>query len=38
MHRFGYPSLKKLAEAGNKLVAEGVGMVNTYRDVATYGA
>ena len=38
VHRFGYPSLRKLAEAGNKLVAEGVGMVETYRDVANYGA
>ena len=38
VHRFGYPSLKKLAEAGNKLVAEGVGMVEAYRDVANYGA
>ena len=38
VHRFGYPSLKKLAEAGNKLVAEGVCMVETYRDVANYGA
>ena len=37
VHRFGYASLKKLAEAGNKLVAEGVGMVEQYRDVANYG-
>lgn len=37
VHRFGYPSLAKLAEAGNKLVAEGVGMVETYKEVATYG-
>ncbi len=37
VHRFGYASLAKLAEAGNKLVAEGVGMVEKYREVATYG-
>ena len=37
VHRFGYPSLAKLAEAGNKLVAEGVGMIEQYRDVANYG-
>lgn len=37
VHRFGYPSLAKLAEAGNRLVAEGVGMIERYRDVATYG-
>ncbi|MEK8053029.1 NifX-associated nitrogen fixation protein [Ideonella sp. DXS22W] len=38
VHRFGYPSLAKLAEAGNKLVTEGITMVETYKDVATYGA
>lgn len=37
VHRFGYPSLAKLAEAGNKLVAEGIGMVEKYKEVATYG-
>lgn len=37
VHRFGYASLAKLAEAGRKLVDEGVGMVNTYKEVATYG-
>lgn len=37
VHRFGYASLAKLAEAGNKLVAEGVGMVEQYKEVATYG-
>lgn len=35
VHRFGYTSLAKLAEAGNKLVAEGVGMVEKYKEVAT---
>ena len=37
VHRFGYTSLAKLAEAGTKLVAEGVGMVEKYKEVATYG-
>ena len=37
VHRFGYPSLAKLAEAGNKLVAEGVAMIAQYPDVANYG-
>lgn len=38
VHRFGYPSLAKLAEAGSKLVAEGVSMIEQHRDVATWGA
>ena len=37
VHRFGYASLAKLAEAGGKLVAEGVGMVEAYKEVANYG-
>jgi probable nitrogen fixation protein len=37
VHRFGYASLAKLAEAGNKLVNEGITMIQTYKDVATYG-
>jgi len=37
VHRFGYASLAKLAEAGNKLVTEGIGMVERYKEVATYG-
>ena len=37
VHRFGYASLAKLAEAGTKLVNEGIGMVETYKDVANYG-
>jgi len=37
VHRFGYASLAKLAEAGTKLVDEGVGMVERYKEVATYG-
>jgi probable nitrogen fixation protein len=37
VHRFGYASLAKLSEAGSKLVAEGIAMVEQYREVATYG-
>jgi probable nitrogen fixation protein len=37
VHRFGYASLAKLAEAGNKLVREGVEMIRAYPDVAHYG-
>ncbi len=37
VHRFGFPSLAKLAQAGNKLVQEGVTMIETYPDVARYG-
>lgn len=37
VHRFGFASLAKLAEAGNKFVAEGIGMVEKYKEVATYG-
>jgi probable nitrogen fixation protein len=38
VHRFGFPSLAKLAEAGTKLIDEAVGMINTYGEVARYGA
>ena len=37
VHRFGFPSLAKLADAGSKLVNEGVQMIEKYREVATYG-
>ncbi|PXW94321.1 putative nitrogen fixation protein [Sphaerotilus hippei] len=37
VHRFGFPSLAKLAEAGNKLVTEGIGMIEKYPEVAHYG-
>ena len=37
VHRFGYGSLAKLAEAGNKLVKEGVDLINQYPEVARYG-
>jgi probable nitrogen fixation protein len=37
VHRFGYPSLAKLAEAGNKLVKEGTDLIAMYPEVAHYG-
>ena len=37
VHRFGYGSLARLAEAGNKLVKEGVDLINQYPEVARYG-
>jgi probable nitrogen fixation protein len=37
VHRFGFPSLAKLAETGNKYVAEGIAMINQYPEVAHYG-
>lgn len=37
VHRFGFPSLQKLAEAGTKFVADGVAMVRQFPDVAHYG-
>lgn len=37
VHRFGYPSLAKLAEAGNKLANDGIAMIEKYKEVATYG-
>lgn len=37
VHRFGYASLAKLADAGNRLVREGVEMIERYPEVATYG-
>ena len=37
VHRFGYASMAKLAEAGNKLVNEGLKMVEQYPEVARYG-
>jgi len=37
VHRFGFPSLAKLAEAGNKLVKEGIEMIEKYPEAANYG-
>jgi len=36
VHRFGFPSLAKLAEAGTKYVEDGVSMVEKYREVAEW--
>ncbi len=37
VHRFGFPSLDKLAEAGHKLVKEGTDLIEKYPEVAHYG-
>lgn len=37
VHRFGFPSLEKLAEEGEKFVAAGVEMINRFPEVAKYG-
>lgn len=37
VHRFGYPNLAKLAEAGHKLVQEGVAMIERYPEAANHG-
>lgn len=37
VHRFGFLSLEKLAEEGEKLVAAGVEMIQKYPEVANYG-
>ena len=37
VHRFGFLSLEKLAEEGEKLVAAGVEMIGKYPEVAKYG-
>jgi len=34
VHRFGFPSLAKLAEAGNKYVGEGIAMIEKFPEVA----
>ncbi|MBD8893331.1 NifX-associated nitrogen fixation protein [Roseibium litorale] len=36
VHRFGFDSLEKLAEQGDKYVKEGVDMINRFPDVAKY--
>jgi len=38
VHRFGFSSLAKLADAGNKFFDEAVTMIRTYPAVAQYGA
>lgn len=37
VHRFGFTSLAKLAEAGGKFLDEAITMIRTYPDVANYG-
>ena len=37
VHRFGFPSMEKLAEEGEKAVAAALTMIETYPDVANYG-
>jgi probable nitrogen fixation protein len=36
VHRFGFPSLAKLAEAGNKYANEGISMIEKYPEVANW--
>ncbi len=36
VHRFGFDSLAKLAEEGDKYVAAGVGMIEKFGEVARY--
>jgi probable nitrogen fixation protein len=36
VHRFGFPSLAKLAEAGNRYASEGIAMIEKYPAVATW--
>ncbi|TDN58817.1 NifX-associated nitrogen fixation protein [Paraburkholderia sp. BL10I2N1] len=38
VHRFGFASLEKLAEAGAKLLDEAVEVIRTYPAIAQYGA
>ena len=37
VHRFGFPSLEKLEEEGQKLVAAGVELIERFPEVAKYG-
>ncbi|RQN36316.1 NifX-associated nitrogen fixation protein [Paraburkholderia tropica] len=38
VHRFGFASLAKLAEAGGKFLSEAVEMIRAYPAIAQYGA
>lgn len=38
VHRFGFPSLAKLAEAGGRFLDEAITMIRSYPAVAQYGA
>ena len=37
VHRFGFASIEKLAEEGQKLVDAGIGMIERFPEVAKYG-
>ncbi len=37
VHRFGFPSMEKLALEGARLVTEGIEMIRKYPEVASYG-
>ena len=37
VHRFGFESMEKLAQEGEKLVAAGVEMIGKFPEVANYG-
>lgn len=37
VHRFGFESMEKLAEEGEKQVAAGIAMINQFPDAAKYG-
>lgn len=37
VHRFGFETMEKLAEEGEKQVAAGIAMVNQFIDAAKYG-
>ncbi len=37
VHRFGFLTMEKLAEEGEKLVSSGVEMIRKFPDVANYG-
>lgn len=38
VHRFGFPSLAKLSDAGTRFFDEAVSMIRSYPEVAQYGA
>jgi probable nitrogen fixation protein len=38
VHRFGFPSLAKLSDAGSKFLTEAVAMIREFPAVAQYGA
>ncbi len=38
VHRFGFPSLAKLADASGRFLDEGISMIRSYPAVAQYGA